>query len=293
LLPFGLRFLDFCDTGENGREDPKIQLMTHIHIHIHTVADIRPPLCCRLPNTIVSDDRLTMRSLLLAFALSHSSRILKPIRSVRTVMSATTGSKKGLVIDPFCFRQFAENDASSQYGGTIFKTTMAEFEEIVNARFDESLLKEGYAPFCKHLFIVNDFTDAEVNVLPITPENEGLLRTKYDARNDLELPVLARFFPKEAVADNLPVAKYIDLILYSRDQINNENAAQKQAKDKEDAPWGIVSIKAQGVDYELPMNPITAMRNALGEEEGGSGIPIDRKAYQEAVDYWKDHAVIS
>jgi hypothetical protein len=54
-----------------------------------------------------------------------------------------------------------------------------------------------------------------------------------------------------------------------------------------------VSIKAQDVDYELPMNPITAMRNALGEEEGGSGIPIDRKAYKDAVDYWKDHAVIS
>jgi hypothetical protein len=252
-----------------------------------------------LPTTIASDDRLTMRSLLLAVALSHSSRILnltrsRPLRrSIRTVMSATTGSSKALVVDPFCFRQFTENDASSQYGGTVFKTSIAEFEEIVNARYDESLLMEGYAPFCKHFFIVNDFTDAEVNVLPITSENEGLLRTKYEARNEKELPVLARFFPREAVADNLPVAKYLDLILYSRDQINNENAAQSQAKNEEVAPWGIVSIKAQDVDYELPMNPITAMRNALGEEEGGSGIPIDRKAYQEAVDYWKDHGVIS
>jgi hypothetical protein len=240
-----------------------------------------------------------MRSLLLAFALSHSSRIINPTRSIpqtrsiRIVMSATAGSGKALVVDPFCFRQFAENDASSQYGGTVFKTGIAEFEQIVNARYDESLLKEGYAPFCKHLFIVNDFTDERVNVLPITSENEALLRTKYEARNEKELPVLARFFPQEAVADNLPVAKYIDLILYSRDQINKENAAQGQAKNEEAAPWGIVSIKAQTVDYELPMNPITAMRNSLGKEEGGSGIPIDREAYQQAVDYWKDHAVIS
>ena len=29
-------------------------------------------------------------------------------------------------------------------------------------------------------------------------------------------------------------------------------------------PWGIISIKPQMVDYELPMNPITMMRNALG-----------------------------
>jgi hypothetical protein len=254
---------------------------------------IRPPPAAN------HNRNLTMRSLLLAFALSHSSRFLnstrpRPLRrSIRSVMSVTSGSNKALVVDPFCFRQFAEHEASKQYGGTVFKTSIAEFEEIVNARYEESLLKEGYAPFCKHLFIVNDFTDAEVNVLPITPENEGLLRTKYDARNEKEVPVLARFFPREAVGDNLPVAKYIDLILYDRAQINAENAAQNQAKNEEKAPWGIVSIKAQDVDYELPMNPITAMRNALGEEEGGSGIPIDRKAYMDAVDYWKDHAVIS
>lgn len=248
----------------------------------------------------------TMKSLLLAFALSRSSSrfLLGPYRlrafssstiittttTTSTAMSATT---KALVVDPFCFRQFAENEASSSYGGTTFKTTIADFEEVVNRHYDESMLKEGYAPFCKHVFIANDFTDAVVNVLPISPENEGLLRSKYDARNDKELPVLARFFPKEAVSDHLPVARYLDLILYSRDQINKENAAQSQAKNAETAPWGIVSIKAQDVDYELPMNPITAMRNALGKDEGGSGIPIDRKAYQQAVDYWADHAVIS
>jgi hypothetical protein len=28
---------------------------------------------------------------------------------------------------------------------------------------------------------------------------------------------------------------------------------------------GLISIKAQTVDYEIPMNPITMMRNALGK----------------------------
>jgi Protein of unknown function (DUF3228) len=64
-------------------------------------------------------------------------------------------------------------------------------------------------------------------------------------------------------------------------------------KDPETAPWGIVSIKAQDVDYELPMTPITAMRNALGKDEGGSGVKLDREKYMEAVNYWKDHANIS
>jgi hypothetical protein len=35
-----------------------------------------------------------------------------------------------------------------------------------------------------------------------------------------------------------------------------------------DAPWGIVSVKPQDVEKELPMQPITSMRNSLGAEYG-------------------------
>ena len=35
------------------------------------------------------------------------------------------------------------------------------------------------------------------------------------------------------------------------------------------APWGIISVKGQLCDYELPMQPITMMRNALGAAEVG------------------------
>jgi len=94
---------------------------------------------------------------------------------------------KALVVDPFCFRQFDENDSSKKYSGSVFSVPISEFEDIVNARYDESLLQDGYAPFCKHLFITNDFTSAQVNVLPITPKNESLLRTRYEARNDKEV----------------------------------------------------------------------------------------------------------
>lgn len=207
--------------------------------------------------------------------------------------SAATMSNKSLVVDPFCFRQFIEHESSETYLGTVFTLSVSEFEDIVNARYDESLLQDGYAPFCKHLFINNDFTEAKVNVLHITEENEHNLRSEYQARNEKELPVLSRYFPKKLVGDNLPVAKYLDLILYSREQIDQENAAQGRPAEKETAPWGIVSIKAQDVGHELPMTPITAMRNALGKEEGGSGIPLNREEYLKAVAYWKDHATVA
>eukprot|EP00525_Craspedostauros_australis_P005097 CAMPEP_0198110564 /NCGR_PEP_ID=MMETSP1442-20131203/2564_1 /TAXON_ID= /ORGANISM="Craspedostauros australis, Strain CCMP3328" /LENGTH=214 /DNA_ID=CAMNT_0043766673 /DNA_START=320 /DNA_END=964 /DNA_ORIENTATION=+ len=214
-------------------------------------------------------------------------------------MSATSDASttKQLVVDPFCFRQFQEQEASKSYGGTVFGISIEDFEAIANERYEESNLQDGYAPFCKHIFLVNDFTneDARVNVLPITKENEHLLRTHYEARNEKELPVLQRSFPLEAVGgtEKLPVAKYLDLILYSREQIRKENEAMDKEAGEETAPWGIVSIKAQDVDKELPMNPITQMRNALGKEQGGSGIPLEREAYMESVDYWKNNAVVS
>jgi len=199
-----------------------------------------------------------------------------------------------LVVDPFCFRQFKEKDASKNYGGTVFSQTVAEFEDIVNGRYSPDKLQDGYAPFCKHLFVVNDFTDAQVNVLPLKG-NEHLVRTEYAARNDKEVPVLQRFIPLDAIGtEKLPKAKYLDLILYSREQIIKENESQGVKVEKDvTAPWGIVSIKATDVDYELPMNPITIMRNALGKEEGGSGVPLDREAYMKSVEYWSANVVVS
>jgi hypothetical protein len=53
------------------------------------------------------------------------------------------------------------------------------------------------------------------------------------------------------------------------------------------APWGIISVKGQLCDYELPMQPITIMRNALGKEQGGSGVPLVLEKYMESVNFWK------
>jgi hypothetical protein len=40
------------------------------------------------------------------------------------------------------------------------------------------------------------------------------------------------------------------------------------------------------------MTPITMMRNSLGREEGGSGVPLDHAAYKASVAFWEEHASI-
>lgn len=110
-------------------------------------------------------------------------------------------SKKHIVVDPFCYRQFAEksNTSSDGYAGVVFANTITEFETIINARYNPSLLIDGYAPFCKHLFLINDFTNARVSVLPITNSNMQCLRSRYEARTEQELPVLTRYFDRKAL----------------------------------------------------------------------------------------------
>ena len=51
-------------------------------------------------------------------------------------------------------------------------------------------------------------------------------------------------------------------------------------------------INTDKIDSEIPMNPITMMRNALGKEEGGSGVPLDREKYLKSVEFWRKHALV-
>ena len=80
-------------------------------------------------------------------------------------------------------------------------------------------------------------------------------------------------------------AKYLDIILYSKEQVQEENKATGfEDPNKEiDYDYGIVSVKPQDVDFETPMQPITVMRNALGKEHGGSGVPLIRDNYMASV----------
>ena len=155
--------------------------------------------------------------------------------------------------------------------------TAAEFEARLNAEAPERVL-EGYAPFCR-LHVHRNWTPTRCSAIAITDENRHQLRSAYEARNSAELPVLVRWF--EGLEP--PVANYLVPILYSAEQLAKEGSPI-------DADWGIVGCLYTLEPAEIPMVPITMMRNALGVEEGGSGVPLDREAYRRSVEFWSAHA---
>lgn len=115
-----------------------------------------------------------------------------------------------------------------------------------------------------------------------------MLRSGYQARRDGELPVLERWF--EGL--EAPRAEWLDVILYSHEQLLAEAASGLDGDKVPDCAWGIVSVIGTLEPVEPPMPPITQMRNSLGIAEGGSGRAIDRDAYARAVAFWEVHASI-
>lgn len=164
-----------------------------------------------------------------------------------------------------------------QRRNAIQDCTPEAFERHLN---DETPLKviDGYAPFCK-LHVHRNWTSTRCLTVPITDDNRRYLRTAYEARSLDELPVLARWF--EGVEP--PTAAYLVPILYSREQMGKEGSPI-------DADWGVVGCLYTLDPEEVPMAPITMMRNALGVEEGGSGVPLDRDAYRRSVEFWERNA---
>lgn len=165
---------------------------------------------------------------------------------------------------------------------TIQDITADAFERHLNEVAPRRVL-DGYAPFCK-LHVHRNWTSTKCLSVPITEHNRHLLHSDYEARTKDELPVLVRWF--EGLEP--PVAEYLIVILYDRDQLAREGTTREGTRIEAD--WGVVGCMYTAEPEETPMAPVTMMRNALGVDEGGSGVPLDRDAYARSVAFWRTHA---
>lgn len=189
-----------------------------------------------------------------------------------------------IAITEFALRNWEEGASGTRILGL---TPEALVQRCNQALAGGQELVDGYAPFCKHLFLPND-TETGAAFAPITDANRAQLRSGYRARREGERAVLERWF--EGI--EAPRAKWLDVILYSREQLLAEAADYPEEVAVPDCEWGIVSIIGTLEPQEPPMPPITQMRNALGRAEGGSGRPIDIESYDRAVEFWERHAMI-
>jgi len=176
--------------------------------------------------------------------------------------------------------------------------TPDEFLGSLNAH--NYVFQNGYADFCKIVCGPNT-PQCRTGTIPITIENYQYLRSGYSSRTPQEFAVLSRWFELPLPP---PVANHLILVLYTREQLLKEHEAQWSGKTcagqeadvpfelDEDTDYGIVTILAQMESEVNPIPPVTIMRNALGMEQGGSGVPIDPEAYSKSVEFWSQNAIV-
>jgi hypothetical protein len=157
-------------------------------------------------------------------------------------------------------------------------------ESMIEENKSEFLLKNGYADFCKLLFILNN-TEAKPFYIKREPFVYPYIRTEYNARTKDELPVLIEY---AKVPWKLEKSKYLMVILYNKEQLEKE-ANSKIDKNFE---YGVVGIRSVNEMIEPPLPPITIMRNSLGVEYGGSGVKIDEKEYLKSVQFWSKNVMV-
>jgi len=177
-------------------------------------------------------------------------------------------------------------------GGTKPAATAEAFMAAVNEAVQTDAIVEapGFAPFVKHVFVPVDVVAPGTLTGVIETEGiEDMLKTGYETRREGELPYLTRWFPRKYIRDMpsyVGEAIWLDLVCYSKAQLKEEGM------DIGDADWGIVSINSEPEPKESPPTPATLVRNAMGIEGGGNGVPVDPKLHAQAVEYWTRYAIV-
>jgi hypothetical protein len=199
---------------------------------------------------------------------------------------------KKIEYDPFVTRQFSQN-----FSGTKVNLEIKdELLEVINDAYDyastETMLDSEWG-FCKYLVLPNEF-GVKCAVRPITLDIYPYIRTDYSQRTPEELAVLTRYVQLPPGFKSAE-ANYIVLVLYSKEQLQKEFKPKEEGQEfyfDDDVEWGIVSIMGTMEPKPDPLVPITIMRNALGVEEGGNGETLDRKVYNESVEFWSKYILV-
>jgi hypothetical protein len=196
--------------------------------------------------------------------------------------------------DPFVTRQFSQN-----FSGTKVNLEIKdELLEVINDTYQYGLgdigqLLDSEWSFCKYLVLPNEF-GVKCAVREITLDIYPYIRTDYVQRTPDELPILSRFIQLPPGFKSQE-ANYIVLVLYSKEQLQKEFKPKEEGQEfyfDDSVEWGVVSIMGTMEPKPDPLVPITIMRNSLGVEEGGNGETLDRKVYNESVEFWSKYILV-
>jgi len=211
-----------------------------------------------------------------------------------------------IVYDPFVLRQFKQEfkgtNLAKTDAGNLLDLINVRYQELLNSETDATnpvLMMDSDSEFCKYLVFSNSTPEIKSQVAKIDLSIYPYIRTGYSARTPDELPVMSRW-AELPPGFAQPTAAYVVCVLYTREQLSAE-FYKKIATDEQDGTpfylpdsvkYGIVAIMGTMEPDADPLIPVTMMRNALGMEEGGNGVELNRESYMKSVQFWETHVMI-
>jgi len=190
------------------------------------------------------------------------------------------------------FTNFSLRQFSPTFAGTklpLKHKRLIEF--LINTKDTWYEFNDSYQPFCKYLIIKNRFRDIKSGTIKLNWFTKLFVKSGYSSRTTEELSVLSRWV-KLPFWFKRPKANYLVFVLYSREQLLKELKEGETLELSEKCNYGIVAVLGTVKPMADPMPPITIMRNALGIEEGGNGVKLDKDLYKESIEFWSENILI-
>lgn len=193
------------------------------------------------------------------------------------------------------YTEFVKRQFNNNFSGTsIEEKYIDDIIKDLNAEYEKCTYASDVGDFCIYVSVPNKY-NIYSPVADIKTIKKRWINTQYVSRVETELKVLTRtaevpFWYKQSKS------KYLVAVLYSKEQLLKEyNSAPKlyQFELSDDCEYGIVALLSSENFVPDPMTPITMMRNALGVKEGGNGVKLNRTLYNNSVDFWDNHILIS
>lgn len=165
--------------------------------------------------------------------------------------------------------------------------TMEKVRKATERALNKGEAKPGYMEGVKIVTLTTqEFPEIKSTIAQISEESKQHLQTKTTRRPRTdgvqEDTYETQYFPHGST-EPLP-AHHIDVVLYSKAQLESENAGVTGAD------WDIISINSEPYEKSAPMALTTMLRNESGA--GGSGHKHTDEEKEESRKFWSQHAQV-
>lgn len=179
------------------------------------------------------------------------------------------GATRKVACGNFVKRQTPES------GYSHFEGTWQQLERITEGRMQAPFVRPGY----KEGVILVEMPAHWFRSAIVELNEESRLTANYAPRREGEAP-----FIRVSAKGKKQVAKYAQVVLYSRSVLMENNEAETEAD------WEIVCIKARVTEEEEPMDPYTMARNFL-HLAGGTKGDFSAEEFAKSIVYWNNHCM--